>query len=48
MLGRQMRPDTQRRYPMPDRYGAREHQDAIVSHRTVTLHPRARRIVHVD
>jgi hypothetical protein len=48
MLGRLMPPDIQCPYPMPDRYGGREHLDAIVSHRAVTLHSRARRTIHVN
>jgi hypothetical protein len=47
VVGRELPPGAYESYPVPDRYGVREHHYAIVNGRPVIFHPQTRRIVHV-
>lgn len=46
-VGRELPPGAYDSYPVPDQYGVREHQYAIVNNRAVVFHPQTRRIIHV-
>jgi Protein of unknown function (DUF1236) len=47
VVGRELRPGPYESYPVPERYGVREHHYAIVNNRVVVFHPPTRRIIHV-
>jgi hypothetical protein len=47
VVGRELRPGAYESYPVPERYGVREHHYAVVNNRVVVFHPQTRRIIHV-
>jgi hypothetical protein len=46
-VGRELRPGPYESYPVPERYGVREHHYVVVNNRVVIFHPQTRRIIHV-
>ena len=46
-VGRELPRGTYESYPVPERYGVREHHYAIVNNRVVIFHPETRRVIHV-
>jgi Protein of unknown function (DUF1236) len=46
-VDRELPPGAYESYPVPDRYGVREHHYTIVNDRPVVFHPHTRRIIHV-
>ena len=47
VVGRTLAPGPYQSYPVPERYGVREHHYTIVNNRAVVYHPQTRRIIHV-
>jgi hypothetical protein len=47
VIGRELRPGAYESYPVPERYGVREHHYTIVNNRVVVFHPQTRRVIHV-
>jgi hypothetical protein len=47
VVGRELRHGPYDSYPVPERYGVREHHYAIVNNRVVVFHPHTRRVIHV-
>jgi hypothetical protein len=47
VVGRELPRGEYESYPVPERYGVREHHYAIVNDRVVVFHPETRRIIHV-
>jgi hypothetical protein len=47
VVGRELRHGPYESYPVPERYGVREHHYTIVNDRAVVYHPQTRRIIHV-
>ena len=47
VVGRELRPGPYESYPVPERYGVREHHYTIVNNRAAVYHGPTRRIIHV-
>jgi hypothetical protein len=47
VVGRELPRAAYESYPVPERYGVREHHYAVVNNRVVIFHPETRRIIHV-
>ncbi len=47
VVGRELRPGPYQSYPVPERYGVRDHHYAVINNRPVVFHPQTRRIIHV-
>ena len=47
VVGRQLPPGAYQSYPVPERYGVREHHYTIINDHAVVYHPQTRKIIHV-
>ena len=47
VVGRELRSGPYESYPVPERYGVREHHYTVVNGRVVVFHPQTRRVIHV-
>jgi hypothetical protein len=47
VVGRTLPPGAYESYPVPERYGVREHHYTVINNHAVIYHPQTRRIVHV-